>query len=96
MFQNLGDLRQPGGKKPDNQAGCRNKDDGGQADEPVGFGGDVKDGGELVHQGDDPDGQPGEPPAPLVVVGQEFPIPEQVDEQGQQAQIKYYQDGSLH
>ena len=33
VFQNLGDLRQPGGKKPDKQAGDGNKDDG--ADRPM-------------------------------------------------------------
>ena len=74
-LQDLGDLGEAGAQEPDEQAGDRDKDDGGQADEPVGLGGDVKDGGELVHQGDDPDGQPGEPPAALVVVGQEFPVP---------------------
>ena len=96
VFQDLGDLHQPGGHEPDEAGGDGDKDDGAQADEAVGLGRGVKDRGELVHQGDDRDGQPGEPPAPLVVVGQEFPVPEQVDEQGQQAQIKYYQDGSLH
>ncbi len=96
LFQDLGDFRQPGTKKPDQQTGNGDKDDGGEADEAVGFGGNVKDGGELVHQGDDPDGQPGEPPAPLEVVGQEFPIPKQVDKEGHQAQVENSQDNDLH
>ena len=53
MLQDFGDLREPGADEAHQQAGDGDKDDGAQADEAVRFGGDVKDGGELIHQGDD-------------------------------------------
>ena len=67
-----------------------------QADEAVRFGGDVKDGGELIHQGDDPHRQIGEPDAAVLVKGEQVFPPEQKDKENYQAQIEYGQDDGFH
>ena len=54
------------------QAGDGNKDDGAEADKTVGLGRDVKDGGKLIHQGDDADRQAGEPDPPALVIGEKI------------------------
>ena len=77
VLQDLGDLHQPGGHVVDEDRGEGDEDDGAGADEAVGLGRGVKHRGELVHQGDDRHRQPGEPPAPVLVIGQPPRFPEQ-------------------
>jgi len=68
MLQDFSYLSEPGADKADQQAGNGNKDDGAQTYKAVGFGGGIKDGGKLIHQGDDAYGQKGKPdPAPMVI-----------------------------
>ncbi len=96
MLQDFGDLREPGADEAHQQAGDGDKDDGAQADEAVRFGGDVKDGGELIHQGDDPHRQIGEPDAAVLVIGEQIFPPEQKDKENYQAQIEDGQDDGFH
>ena len=84
MLQNFGNLDQTSGEKPDQQRGDGNKKDGAQADKAIGLGGDIKNRGELVHQGDDPDRQKSQPDPPSLVKGKEVPLAEQFDKQKEQ------------
>ena len=85
VLQDFGDLGEPGADEAHQQAGDGDKDDGGQADEAVGFGGDVKDGGELIHQGDDAHRQIGEPDAAVLVKGEQVGPPRQPARPGDRA-----------
>ena len=71
MFQDLGDLGEPGAEETHQEAGDGDEDQGAAADKPISFCRGVKDGGELVHQGDDGHRQKGEPDAAALPEGKQ-------------------------
>ena len=96
MLENFSDLDEAGAHEADQDAGHRDEDDGARSDEAVGLGRCVENGRELVHQGDDADGEPREPQAARTVIGEEFALLQDKNEQPDQDEIQRYQDNSLH
>jgi hypothetical protein len=79
MFQDFGDLGEPGGHKANQQAGQGDEDQGAVADKAMGFGGRVKDGPKYIHPTDDCYCEPGQPQPPLMVIRNQTPPGEQED-----------------
>ena len=73
-----------------------NEDHGAEADEAVSLRRDVKDGGELVHQGDDGHRQEGKPDAPLLVKSEQVPFAQHGDKQDYQPKIENDENRDFH
>ncbi len=96
MFQDFGNLRQPGADEPHQDTGDGDEDEGAGADKPVSFRRGIKDGGELVHQGDDGHRQEGQPNTPLLVKGEQVSFPQHGDKQDHQSQIEDDENRDFH
>jgi hypothetical protein len=83
MFQDFGNLSEPGRQKANQQGGKGDEDHGAVADKTVGLGRGVKDGPKYIHPTDHRYGEKRQPQAPLMVIRQQMPPGEQKNEKAQ-------------
>src|SRR5437867_4437691 len=96
VLQDLRDLDEAGREHRDEQRGADEEEDRLRPDEAMGLGGGVEDRGELVHQGDEPDGEPGEVPLAALGEAEEAPAHRERDEYAEQAEVQPEEDEERH
>jgi len=76
VFEDFRDLYETGSHVVDEQRGECDKNDGTRADETMGLCCGIEDRSQLVHQGNDGDGQPGEPDLSTLKIGEQSLFPQ--------------------